>query len=543
MNKTLLELLDRIKGAKLYSSSYRSRVYIPYSIDYSPFKAKTKVYFEIVNDKLKSFVDVSSDDYNEEWCKQESERLKRIIDKQFYEIIYNCELSRKNIPLHIRLEDDLEPVTEETVPAYNRALGFLSKMKVSALVSESQTDRWYIAIRLAQSRYNSKSITKLHIFLPHVFIEDFKVQLFSIWSNLTMPVLFTSIESLSYNMQVYVNLLEYTDATTMLIIDDCHMFKSPETIRSKRMHKIAKLCSYKLIMTNSLIVNNIHDIYMPFKILSDLILGYYDWDDFSKMHIIYGGFDGSEILGYKNLSYLVNMTEPYTYALEEKAPAKRSIPIKTYICDLTDNQKYYYKKKKNELLTLIDLNKVQLHDVYRILIEMQKIVCGYIPQNRFDKINKLALLREHTGEYQCIILCKYLFEIDLLINYLGKVNCAVFCGRNNKWRKDEKDMFDHKKKRYLISTLAMQDSKLNALTGFYDIVFFSPSFKYIEYKRCLTYIKNNQLKGSVSVKRFMTNSGIDRKIMENLKRKEKLADQLQTLLINKTKLKEFVACL
>ena len=41
----------------------------------------------------------------------------------------------------------------------------------------------------------------------------------------------------------------------------------------------------------------------------------------------------------------------------------------------------------------------------------------------------------------------------------------------------------------------------------------------------------------------MTNSGIDRKIMENLKRKEKLADQLQELLVNRTKLKDFVACL
>ena len=153
------------------------------------------------------------------------------------------------------------------------------------------------------------------------------------------------------------------------------------------------------------------------------------------------------------------------------------------------------------------------------------------------------MLKEHTGEYQCIILCKYLFEVDLLINFLGKVNCAVFCGKNSKWRKDEKLMFDHREKRYLISTLAMQDSKLNDLKGYYDIVFFSPSFKYIEYKRCLTYIKNSHLRSSISVKRFMTNSGIDRKIMENLKRKEKLADQLQELLVNKTKLKDFVACL
>lgn len=543
MNTTLLELLNRIKGAKLYSSSYRERVYIPYSIDYRPFFVKIKVYFEIVNDKLKLFVDVSSDDYNEQWCKLESERLEKIIHKQFYEIIYNCELSHKNRPLHIRLKDNLNILTQEIIPYYNGALNFLSKMKVSALVSESQTDRWNISIRLAQSRYNARYINKLHVFISHAFIESFKQQLFMIWPNLTMPVLFTSIESLSYNTQVYLNLLEYTDGATMLIIDDCHMFKSPETIRSQRMYKIARLCNYKLIMTNSLIVNNIHDIYMPYKILSDLILGYYHWEDFSKMHIIYGGFDGSEILGYKNLSYLVNMTEPYTYALEEKKTAKRSISVKTYICDLTDKQKYYYKRKKNELLTLIDQNKVQLHDVYRILIEMQKIVCGYVPINKFDKINKLTLLREHTGEYQCIILCKYLFEVDLLINFLGKVNCAVFCGKNSKWRKDEKLMFDDKKKRYLISTLAMQDSKLNDLKGYYDIVFFSPSFKYIEYKRCLTYIRNSHLKGSISVKRFMTNSGIDRKIMENLKRKEKLADQLQELLVNRTKLKDFVACL
>lgn len=539
MDNTLINLLNRVKGAKLYISSLRSRVYIPYSLDY-PHKVRIKVFFEVVNDKLKLFVEVLSDVYCENWCHREAQRLKTVIAEQFHEIIYDCELKRNNIPLHIRLKDCVMPMLCGASETQKNAIRFLCRMKTSALVSESQSQRWFVAIRLAQSRHAAGRISRLHVFLPHACIAAFKEQLSGLWQNIPFPVLLISIESLSHNAALYLDTMEHTDPQTMLVIDSCHFFKSPKSIRSERMAVIAGKCNYKLIMTDSLIVNNIHDVYMQYNILSELILNYYRWEDFSRMHIIYGGFGGSQILGYKNIAYLANLVESYTYGMETGKAMKPLVQVDTYICELTEKQKYYYRQKKNELLRLIEKNELQLYDVFRIFIQMQKIVCGCLPdrsgREEFDNTNKLLLLKKCTGKSQYVIFCKFLFEIDLLTSSLGKANCAVISSRNTKSRVEEKIRFEHKEKKYLISTLSLPEAKLSNIKHRFDIIFFSLSFRYNDYRRCLTYIKNNNLVNSVSVKRFTTNSGIDRIIIKNLERKGKLAHEIYQILLHKSQL-------
>lgn len=547
MDKTLKNLLYRIKGARLYSTPSKSRLYIPYSLDHYKFKIRIKVYFEIVNDQLQLFVEVFSDDCSGEWCKFESERIHKQLSEQFYEIIYDCETMRKTTALNVRLKDRVRPYLEDTIQPDKQAIRFLCGMKVSVLIGDLQLQRWLIAIRVAQSRYFDKRINKVHVILPHALVKEFKKELFNLWKDIKIPFLVTSIESLSHNIPMYLRLLEYIDPQTMLVIDECHHFKSPKAIRSQRVIEVARKCNYKLIMTDSLIVNNIHDIFAQYKILSDLILGYYRWDDFTKKHVMYGGFGGDQILGYKNLAYLANMTEPYTYTIDSvKMQGKKSVSVNTYVCELTDKQKYYYKQKKGELLTLIQNSEIHLSDIFRIMTEMQKIACGYIPSlgegKPFEKIFKLNLLKEYGVNNRCIILCKYLFEIDLLIQFLGEANCTVF-SRNSKHASE--NWFEYKQKQYLISTLAMQHNILVNIdvSDFYEIIFFSLSFKYIEYSRCITFIKENELDKAVSIKRFITNSGIDRKIMETLTRKGKLVDEIRTLLKNRNELKKLVACL
>lgn len=543
---TLKYIQCRIKGSKLYDYTYTSRLYIPYTIDYYPNKVRIKIFFEIVNDKLQLFVDVLSDDFTSAWCKLEAEHIRSMMSDQFYELINNCEAQRRTIPLHIRLNDTTKPFFKEASPQEERAIRFLCSMKVSALIGESQCQRWFIAIRLIQSRYNSNKIRKLHILLPHSAIKAFKQVLYAYLGYLTIPVLITSIESLSHNMCKYLKLQDYIDSTTMLIVDNCHLFKNPEAIRTRRLLELAGKCNYKLIMTDSLIVNNIHDIYAQYRILSNLIMGYYRWGDFARNHIIYGGFGGDQILGYKNLAHLANITEAYTYGIDKPKRRSASIWIKTYICELTYRQKYYYQQKKDQLLALIENHEIQLTDIFSIMTQMQKIVCGYIPDSKggqkIEKINKLSLLREYGGKNRCIILCKYLFEIDLLKEFLGEASCAVLSGRNrNKWQL-EKESFESGQKQYLIVSLSISDPDLEEkrMCGFCEIIFFSLSFKYLEYMHCLNFIKESRLNDCVCVKRFTTNSGIDRKIIENLKRKGKLVDEVNGMYNNKTELKRLV---
>jgi hypothetical protein len=85
----------------------------------------------------------------------------------------------------------------------------------------------------------------------------------------------------------------------------------------------------------------------------------------------------------------------------------------------------------------------------------------------------------------------------------------------------------------------------NSSTKSYSIVsiFFSLSFRYRNYRRELAYIRENDKNRDTPVKRFITNSGIDRKIVETLSRKEKLANQVNRLFTDRQKLREFAESL
>ncbi len=523
------------------------RVYVPFQLDYSPFKVRIKAYFEVVNDRLRLNVDVSSNDYSPSWCKQEAARIKRILEEQFHEIIFDCELIYRRIPLATRLRDELIPQVESIIPYYGNALRFLCGMKVSVLLSGRWRDKWFLSLSLAWIRYRNNRINKLYLFLPNAQIPDLEKDIDRQWPGITLPVILIPVESLSFNTQAYERLLKSVNTRTMLIVDDCHLFKSPDAIRSRRIMDIADKCDYKLMMTESLIVNNIHDIYMQYRILNKDILGYYHWDDFSRKHIIFGGVDGKQILGYKSLSYLVGLTEPYTYSVDENEIPEKWPKVKTYICELTPSQKEFYRRKKNELLLLIEKYEIQVYDIFRIMGEMERIACGYISVDRkrnYYNTNKLLLLKEHTSrECRYVVFCKYLFEVDLLTRFWGRKSCAVFSGKNKRGRRTERTQFMRNNKKYLISTLGIQETCLEGIGPQCEIIFFSLSFRYRNYRRELAYIRENDMNRDMPVKRFITNSGIDRKIIENLSRKEKLANQVNRLFTDRQNLKKFVESL
>jgi hypothetical protein len=180
--------------------------------------------------------------------------------------------------------------------------------------------------------------------------------------------------------------------------------------------------------------------------------------------------------------------------------------------------------------------------------EMERIACGYIPvskeQGCYYNTNKFLLLKKHTTkECRYVIFCKYLFEVDLLTNYWGRNSCAVFSGKNKIDRRSEKIQFMRNNKKYLISTLSVQESCLEGLGTQYEIIFFSLSFKYRNYRRELSYIRKNDINRSITIKCFTTNSGIDRMIIKNLTRKEKLANQINRLFADRQNLKKFVESL
>jgi len=299
-------------------------------------------------------------------------------------------------------------------------------------------------------------------------------------------------------------------------------------------------------MTGTPVTDNVHNLYMQYAVLSPLIIGVRDWKKFEEKYLVLGGINGDEIIAYKNIDHLMGLLEPYTYQISKEEcldiPAKTEI---SHICKMTEDQEYYYFYEKDRLLEKIKSDNFTATDIFQAFTRMQQICCGYCLGKHKHKIfigsNKIELIKEVSLTEPTIFFCKYLFEIDEIVEYLGRGSCSIFTGMNPKERDDELSDFVFGKKKYFVATMQSGGTGLNGLQEVSRrIVFFSNSFSYFHRKQSIGRIDRQGQMDKMYIHDFMTDAKIDSRIMSNLRRKGNLADEIKSLMADKEKLKEYV---
>jgi SNF2 family DNA or RNA helicase len=216
-----------------------------------------------------------------------------------------------------------------------------------------------------------------------------------------------------------------------------------------------------------------------------------------------------------------------------------------HTCQLTDQQEQIYYDVKQELLDVIDTGNYTSETIFLFLTRMQQITCGYFYDKDGNFIyigtNKFSLIDEIGLPKRCIFFCKYLFEVDLIVDFLGIEKCAVFTGKNRKIRDDEKVSFVNGEKQYFVATSSSGGTGLNGLQTCNTIFRFSRTFKYIEDKQTIGRIERPGQTQQMFVYDLMTDSGIDRKIQQNINRKYSLDAEIKNLLHDKQKLRKYLS--
>ncbi|MDP2060664.1 MAG: SNF2-related protein, partial [Flavobacteriaceae bacterium] len=316
MANTLKTIQTRVKYSRLFKGEKNNieRLYIPYGKNGK--EIKTSAWFEVVNDRLQVFCRVENDRHPNLFDDQLADRYKAEIERQFHELINNCELERKKMALNDRLKDDVVPVYDDRSLRHQiSALHFLCSMKVSALFADVGAMKSKIAIDLVISRYEAGQIKKVLVFLPVSTKKNFRDQI-ALWCS--YPEIEWKLighESMGSSNKAVFEAIDYADSETQIIIDESHMIKGPLAKRSKRILMVCDQTSYKIVMTGTPVTDNVHNLYMQYAMLSYLIIGVRNWLKFEEKYLIMGGRNGDEIIGYKNIDHLMGLLEPYTYQI------------------------------------------------------------------------------------------------------------------------------------------------------------------------------------------------------------------------------------
>ena len=136
-------------------------------------------------------------------------------------------------------------------------------------------------------------------------------------------------------------IIEYIDkgVINMVIIDEIHKNASMTSQQGKQLLRIKKATGNKcewIPMSGTPIVTRPTNVYLPLRLIdAHNFSSYYTW---CKEFCIYGGFGGSEIVGYKNIPRLKAMLQ--SNMIRRLKSSVLDLPPKIYYTEYVDNTPY-----------------------------------------------------------------------------------------------------------------------------------------------------------------------------------------------------------
>lgn len=414
----------------------------------------------------------------------------------------------------------------------------LKNIKVGALYMDMGTGKTRTALELIAKRMNMGKVDKVLWLCPYSVQGGLKKELIKHLGHEDNRFIVRGIESLSSSIKLNSELLELVQSSNcFLIVDESHLIKNPDAIRTVNIIRLGKHCEYKLILNGTPISNSEADLFTQWYLLDWRILGYHSYWSFKRNHLVLDEFN--RVVETLNVDYLTGKISPYTYQVT-KAECL-DLPEKTYNeinYFLPYEHDVHYNDKMTELLEEID--EVDSTTVYRLLTALQLITSGYIITktepyiskkkmytNPMDNPRIQTLLQVVNANRKTIIYCKYTDEVIDVFNALslkyGKESCVMFYGEmTTKEREKSLEKFE-KEADFFIANKSCAGYGLNLQFCEY-VIYYSNTFSYTDRIQSEDRVHRIGQMNNVHITDIVCNDTIDEMIVRSLRRKENLVN-------------------
>lgn len=378
------------------------------------------------------------------------------------------------------------------------------KLKVGACFMKMGTGKTRVAIELV----NYNNVDLLIYVTPYSTKKNIESEIEKWGINCQYEII--GYETISSSDNKYLELLRKMENKKCFIVADESIFiKNEDTKRFKRLCNVRDRCEYALILNGTPITKNEWDLYNQMYFLSPLIIDM-NREQFLNTFfkkITYRKKGHSEKTFYKfseiNAKLLNDMINPYTFECD--LDFDKEIEEKYIYINYEDEDKYYKEKEKK----LEEYTQTMSSDVIiNMLTSLNVIASNYNKKN--DKLIK------YINGKRLIVFCNYLEEI----NYIKKrCNCLVIKGKTK--NRDEIIEEFKQKEIPLLMTYGVGSYSLN-LQFCNEIVYSSINFDFGKLEQSKYRIKRLGQENNIKYTYFLTNLGINKLILENIKRKRTL---------------------
>lgn len=266
-----------------------------------------------------------------------------------------------------------------------------------------------------------------------------------------LPILGVSVEGLGVSTALYGSVCGfYVDRRVFTIVDESSRIKNPDAKRTERVITLGTASAYRAILNGTPIALGIQDLYSQYEFLDPNIIGMGDYWAFRTRFLEHGGYDGKQLVGYKNVEELMEKILPYTVEVGKDVlnlPPK--VPVQRYIT-LTPEQRTLIRvavkgkkladdpdiKVSNSLEKRLRCRQI-VGGWFPKKITVEKIIDGFpaleestelIPLDQNPKLDDLIqLIEDNYAGSKFIIWTGFVHEIEHIGRILAKKygECAV----------------------------------------------------------------------------------------------------------------------
>lgn len=342
-------------------------------------------------------------------------------------------------------------------------------------------------------------------------------------------IVIVGIESIGQSDTVFLKVYEIlkSNPNSFVIIDESHMIKNPNSKRFKRILSFSTMCQYRMILTGTPVTQNMQDLYTQFTFLSPKILGYSTFSQFAKNHIKYSDKFPGMIIQILNKEYLTTKINPYIYQVT-KDECLDLLPKKyeSIYYNISSNAEIMYEKVKQLLLDEMASDNFDSTTIFRYLGYLQRISCGNFREFiSYERSKTLYEVIKNNQDKKIIVFYKYNSDIKLIKKYVKSfylINGFV----SNKKRNIILNCFKKNHKKILLINISSGSYGLNL--QFADcLIYFENTFDYAKRIQSEDRIYRIGQEKQVKIIDIIANTGIDRKIINNLNGKGYVAEDLR----------------
>lgn len=328
----------------------------------------------------------------------------------------------------------------------------------------------------------------------------------------------------------------------LIIGDETQEIKNQRSARWKAAKEIANAAgrkSYRLALTGTPVAKDLTDEWAQMKWLDEDIIGIRYITAFRGEYCIMGGFEGKQIVGTKNMERFRAKVDPSTFRATKDELGILPKSYRSWRFDLAPEQRKAIQELRRTLETEIDNGTiVSTAHAAVAMSKIQQVSNGFItdengvshPVVPLEKNPRIAALLEVLEAYDgpTIVWARFRADMVLIHEALAKAGIShvqYHGGTPDKERADNVQAFLRGDARVFLSNPQAGGTGLNLQTGgCTHAIYYSNSYNAIDRWQSEDRIHRIGTRGAVVYTDLIAKGSIDAAILNNLKRKQGLAD-------------------